>query len=97
MFPGETILSGATTDGVSDFQVMSTPAGYYIGTSEMGMPYSRESGYYQTPEQAQATLADWLAQVSTMLGSPAEFIGGPTTIRAARKCWQHGLLKDARS
>ena len=38
-------------------KVLSTPAGYYVGTfcGHCG-PYSRESGYYRKVEEAQAAL-----------------------------------------
>jgi hypothetical protein len=61
MLPGETILSGAspTCDCGTKlpFQVLSSPAGFYIGTqcSECG-PWSRESGYYKTREIAETHL-----------------------------------------
>jgi hypothetical protein len=53
MFPGETITSGAPnscpTCGLKmQFEVLSSPAGYYIGTQCDCGPYSRESGYFIT-------------------------------------------------
>ena len=49
-------------DRVSNLKVMKSAAGYYIGRSywdeEFGFdgPYSRESGYYATAEDAQLDL-----------------------------------------
>lgn len=49
-------------DRVSDLQVMRSAAGYYIGRSywdeEFGFegPYSRESGYFASEEEAQTEL-----------------------------------------
>ena len=56
MLPDETILSGAPIlEGVSEFQVMRSNAGYYIGTTCQEGPYSRETGYF--PSEAIATEA----------------------------------------
>lgn len=50
-------------DMVTDLQVMQSAAGYYIGRSywdeEFGFegPYSRESGYYATSDEAEAELS----------------------------------------
>ena len=47
---------------ISDFKVMKSNAGYYIGRTEfqadinMSFPYSRDSQYYATKEQAEKTL-----------------------------------------
>ena len=38
--------------------VMESNAGYYIGTSCDDGPYSRESGYYATQEEATKALAE---------------------------------------
>lgn len=61
MLPGETIHSGAPdvckecgTQLVE--QVCQSAAGYYIGTQCACGPYSRESHYYETREQAQSDL-----------------------------------------
>jgi hypothetical protein len=65
MLQGETILSGAPTDErVSEFKVMKSAAGYYIGTSYTepegyDVPNSRESEYFVTEELAKATLKEW--------------------------------------
>jgi len=58
MFPRETILTGAPKsckqcDYIFEFQVMSSPAGYYVGTSCLCGPYTRETGYFKTPVEAQ--------------------------------------------
>lgn len=60
MLPGETILSGANPrccGKLLRFEVLSSAAGYYIGTfcPNCG-PYSRESFYYPTQEAAQQAL-----------------------------------------
>lgn len=45
---------------ISGLKVMESAAGFYIGRSyfdgEVDLPYSRESGYFQTREQAQLEL-----------------------------------------
>lgn len=61
--PGETILLGAPDQCCGeklDFQVLRSNAGYYIGTfcPNCG-PYSRESDYFRTGEEAQAALQQW--------------------------------------
>ena len=57
MMPGETILTGAPTTGVSEFKVMKTCA-WYIGTTflEDGSAYSRETDYFSTEAEAQRAL-----------------------------------------
>lgn len=64
MLPGETILSGAD-DKCPDcgkpmpFEVLRSNAGFYIGTwCPCSGPYSRETGYYRTREEAARKLAD---------------------------------------
>ena len=61
MMPGETIFTGAERTcsecGVTPkFQVYKSPAGFYVGTMCKCGPYSRESGYYETKEEAQRDL-----------------------------------------
>ena len=61
MLPGETILSGAPkTSNVSDFKVMKSNAGWYIGTTihEEGcdFPYTRETTYFPSLKQAEEAL-----------------------------------------
>jgi hypothetical protein len=58
---GETIASGAEPTcsdcGVTpQLRVCRSAAGYYIGTMCECGPYSRESGYFETAEAAQAAL-----------------------------------------
>jgi len=57
---GETILNGTNPtccDKVLEFQVLNTPAGYYVGTfCDTCGPYSRETGYFPTMEDAQKVL-----------------------------------------
>ena len=62
MLPGETIASGAPDTCPDchtklDNQVLRSAAGYYIGTRCCCGPYSRESGYYRTEEEAKKALA----------------------------------------
>ncbi len=61
MIAGETIATGAADTcedcGVKpELQVCHSMAGYYVGTYCDCGPYSRESDYYKTREQAQAAL-----------------------------------------
>ena len=71
MIPGETIMSGANggkfgTEGVSKLQVMSSPAGYYLGTETTeGHPYSRETCYFGSESEAEAALEDWKQGIHT--------------------------------
>jgi hypothetical protein len=60
MFMGETIATGAPDKccgQVLKLEVLRSGAGYYVGTfcPECG-PYSRESGYFRTREEAQTAL-----------------------------------------
>ncbi len=53
VMPGETLATGANPKcedcGITpELEILSTPAGYYIGTRCNCDPYSRESGYYPT-------------------------------------------------
>lgn len=59
--PGETVGTGAPLPHKgARLQVCVSPAGWYLGyTAADGCPYSRETGYYPTPEAAQAALAGW--------------------------------------
>lgn len=43
--------------GVSELAVLKSAAGYYIGRTLDGMPYSRESGYFRTESKAKEALA----------------------------------------
>jgi non-ribosomal peptide synthetase component E (peptide arylation enzyme) len=61
MLPGETIATGAPStcaDCLKDLknEVLRSAAGYYIGTLCDCGPYTRESGYYRTEEEAQRAL-----------------------------------------
>jgi hypothetical protein len=61
MIPGETISTGAPATcedcGVTpELKVHKSPAGFYIGTYCNCGPYSRESGYYMTREEAEKAL-----------------------------------------
>jgi hypothetical protein len=63
MLPGETILSGAPETCpdcgvfVLPFEVLESGAGFYIGTMCNDGPYSRESGYFPTREEAETAFA----------------------------------------
>ena len=62
MLPGETLATGADPtcsdcNHTPKLEVYMSGAGYYIGTYCMCGPYSRESGYYATREQAVKALA----------------------------------------
>jgi len=64
VLPGETIRSGAAEQcsGCKVMlveEVLSSAAGYYIGTFCNCGPYSRESDYYPTHEAAKAALDTW--------------------------------------
>lgn len=61
MFPAETIRSGAPAtcpncNITPDFAVHSSGGGYYIGTYCNCGPYTRESNYYRTYEEAALAL-----------------------------------------
>ncbi len=61
MLPGETIRSGAPATCPDckvalTAEVLRSPAGHYIGTQCLCGPYSRESGYYRTREEAEEHL-----------------------------------------
>jgi len=61
MFQGETIATGALKTCeeckvTPKNQVLQSAAGYYIGTWCDCGPYSRESGYYKSREDAQKAL-----------------------------------------
>jgi len=62
MLTGETIASGAP-DTCPDcatkltLQVLRSAAGFYIGTQCECGPYSRESGYFESPEAAGTALS----------------------------------------
>ena len=66
MLTGETILSGAESTcpdcGVKLVLKVLHTCAYYIGTECNCGPYSRESDYYKTREEAQADLdsGKWL-------------------------------------
>jgi hypothetical protein len=64
MLAGETVLSGAPSHKedplVSEFKVMHSAAGYFIGTTYMEeygeVPNTRETGYWQSEDDAEAAL-----------------------------------------
>lgn len=72
MLPGETILSGAPkTSNVSDFKVMKSHAGWYIGTTIRAagcdFPYTRETSYFPSLERAEQVLA-WYKKTGLLPG-----------------------------
>ena len=42
---------------ISELQVLKSAAGYYIGRTEEGMPYSRESNYFRGKDNAEWILS----------------------------------------
>tara|TARA_R110002050_G_scaffold154073_1_gene281856 strand:+ start:45 stop:242 length:198 start_codon:yes stop_codon:yes gene_type:complete len=42
---------------ISELQVLKSAAGYYIGRTEEGMPYSRESNYFKGRDNAEWMLS----------------------------------------
>lgn len=60
MIPGETVLSGNKSATIADFEVMQSAAGFYIGTAdEYGCPNTRETGYFETYEEADIALTEF--------------------------------------
>ena len=58
---GETITTGASRcceecKRFVFFQILKSGAGYYVGTECNCGPYTRESGYYETEEEANEAL-----------------------------------------
>ena len=47
----------------SELQVLKSAAGYYIGRTENGMPYSRELMYFKTKEEAKIRLKDFTTTI----------------------------------
>lgn len=64
MLPGETIHSGAapTCDVCGrtyDWQLMRTPAGWYVGTQCCAGPNTRETQYWNDRDDAELALTLW--------------------------------------
>ncbi|TAL42821.1 MAG: hypothetical protein EPN91_07540 [Salinibacterium sp.] len=66
MIPGETLTTGAAGTcpecGVTpELEVLSSPggAGFYLGTRCRCGPYSRETSYFKTRQEADAALDQW--------------------------------------
>jgi len=60
----ETVCAGAQHPGTEP-EVLSTPAGYYIGyRDEDGLPYSRETNYFATESEAEGCLEIFKAAMS---------------------------------
>jgi len=67
MILAETVVAGAPNPGTEP-EVMSSPAGYYIGyRDEDGMPYSRETEYVPNVSAAEQQLSTFLAAVAVSL------------------------------
>ena len=43
-------------ENISELQVLRSAAGYYIGRTDNGMPYTRQSDYFKTSKEAQKHL-----------------------------------------
>lgn len=61
MLPGETIRTGASPvcedcGTKLEMQILRSNAGYYVGTACRCGPYSRESGYYASHQEAKMAL-----------------------------------------
>lgn len=68
MFPGETIGRGApntcpTCKAEVTLKVLRSNAGFFIGTECNCGVYSRESVYFETREETEELLADWLSDL----------------------------------
>lgn len=69
-------------DPVSNLQVLKSAAGWYIGRSyfdlEFGFvgPYSRESGYYSSEEEAKADLTNQSFEVRDCIENAAMYMSG---------------------
>lgn len=96
MFPGETVLSGADLGGRT-FQVCRSAAGFYIGTQGMDGPYSRESGYFSTEEDAQRLLDEWVAAVNIQGEDDNATSITAYNVRAAREAYLNDALAGARA
>lgn len=44
------------SDNISELQVLKSAAGYYIGRTQLGEPYSRKLTYFKTKEEAEELL-----------------------------------------
>jgi len=56
MIPKETVLAGGEHPGTK-LTVLLSPAGWYVGFKDKnGMPYSRESKYFNTKKGAESLL-----------------------------------------
>jgi hypothetical protein len=78
-FIGETLASGASSTcedcgSVPELGVYRSAAGHYVGTYCDCGPYSRESGYYPSREDAQKALD------SGEFGRPTEFVPAPLEV-----------------
>ncbi len=52
----ETVMLGATHPG-SKLEVLYSPAGWYLGFRKDGIPYTRETAYFNNITTAQDTLS----------------------------------------
>ena len=44
------------SNNISEYQVLKSAAGYYIGRTQDGMPYDRISTYFKTAKEAEELL-----------------------------------------
>ena len=44
-------------ENISELQVLKSAAGYYIGRTQEGIPYSRKSVYFKTSKEAKELLS----------------------------------------
>jgi len=95
MFPGETILSGALAQGTK-LAVHKSAAGYYIGTMTEEGPYSRESCYFATADEAREQFAEW-EQLAWNANAYVTDSDSPHFVLALRCLYELGLLKGARA
>ena len=93
MFPGDTILSGALAQGTK-LAVHKSAAGYYIGTMTEEGPYSRESCYFATADEARAQFAAWKQLAWNTYQADFDSLH---FVSALRYLYELGLLKGARA
>lgn len=89
MLPGETVLSGGELPSAGARpRVLSSAAGFFIGFTQDGMPYSRETEYMDEV-QANDMLRGWMNLIGYMAFDDQ-------WLRAARGLYDEGMLPRAR-
>ena len=64
MIFAETVIAGAPDPGTPP-KVLSSPAGYYVGYCDSdGLPYSRETEYFESQETAEQNHALFCAAIA---------------------------------